>query len=1248
MLPNKGLYKDSQPLNQPQGTWAGARNLLYTRVKGAFTNEDGNKIHASNYPFATAEPIGTTPFPDGYYVVYSDGINGGKDRLGIVDTNNSYIDIIVDDILGFDKNYPIRKSEFDYNFLGNRIVAWTDRNKNPRILNLDVLPFALNPDKSLVSSTNITDLNLFPEFAQPFITADIIQGGSIKTGAYSVAIAYENNDGTRTPNTTPITVKYITDDPSSAGFDKFDGAVPGSLSNKALQYTITNVDIRYDKLILIIIAKINNQTFAYEVKKLDISSTSMVVTYLGTENVINLPLEEILTPRPLYTKTGTMTKVNNSLYHADLEQDEAIDYQSYANNIKIFYTSKLVSIKDINNSHKNNIEGSFPHGGVFGLYITFKLKNGSLSRSFHIPGRTVLAGDTDSSGVASGAGLTGKVYQVEDTTNKNSTSYFTITDGIHATSYAGGSNMGYWQNQDEVYPIGFPALAGQNVRHHVFPTIRKCKQQHYNAVSGYGRDQLDILSIDVANVLIPDSIKEKVEGWFISYAERGYENVNNFGTDLLLYASNPISNTSKIWSSGGNWYLSANTGGSDSWEDFDMRTDYLRGHNFELLRDKPQIPTDGLFMDLEIKLRKTGALSRFQDVGIQGGNISESGDIRGQNPGGILDLTDTVNTTASLPGSQLIRRISEFRYLPVNIIDGNFYTIKNEEAISMKIEGGSIAGFLESIVRANSSGVSSGHNFFATNGSFSTGGEETYLMTYKIIKSNLFANFTQQKLIATNKVITPNSTGIITVRGGDTFLSLRSFITTAPRHGADLGQYDQGISVIRAHIAESRYNIGLRYEVSGDVETKYYPKTNPTDFWRNLLTNDCEFIIDKDVNPNEVGYSDDYNTVNNYIQPIIFEPSQIITNKFPYRVIKSEFAGTNPSSLNSWKTYLSADFYESNRSRGKIENIQGMDDVLLIHHLYGIFYTLGTQRLALGATEVFLGTGDIFSQSAKEPVSTNLGFLGTQNIFSCVTFEGNYAWADQLQGRVFIISKGNGAVQISETGLYNYLRDSLKINNTLPNAPIVGECIIMGYDPLYNRLLLTRKSNINPFTLSYCVDDKFWISEHDYIPDIYFNTTNNFFCIKSGNLYQFNDSTSKGKYFGIIYPSYIDIIFNALSDVDKDFFNVNWITEIYKNNVLDVTKSLTHLTANTSYQSMARTALIYHTLFGVTANTRRKLDTWNFNKLKVADSDPFKRKPLIGKYCSIRYEYDNLPNLDLSQNLIYLYNLSCQARKATI
>lgn len=1285
MLPTKGLFTDCKPIHQPKDTHRDARNIVLSKIYGTIINEPGFEVTAVGYPDTLATSIGTIVFPDNSYAVLSDGINGGKDRIGFVDINDNYIDLIVDDTLGLDINFPIRSSEIDYNYLKQRIISWTDFNKPPRILNIDNIPFALDGSKALVDPTQIIELEVFTKFRVPQITFQTSDSsGAVKVGNYSFAVAYENIDGTRTTNSIPQGNINITDDSTSDVFSKIDGGIPGSLTSKSIQLTINNVDQRYNRLVLIGISRINNQVLAFEIKKVDINSSTIIITYIGTEITVGLSLEDVLRVSPLYTKSKAMAQLNNVLYHTNLEAEDDIDYQSYANNIRIFYNTKLVSITDINNSHKNNMPGGFAHGGIYAFYIRLLLKNGSTSRAFHIPGRATYGGETNASTSATTEGFVGvKVYQFEDTTNQASHTYSLDGDTNRVTSMASSTNMGYWENQNELYPNNFASgppplnLAGQKVRHHVFPTIQKCSQTHYSTDTAYGNSKLDTLGIDVVDVVIPPAIADQVEGWQILYAKRGYENSNTLGTDILLFGHFVDGNTTIQWSAGGNWRTDTrNSGGSagNQMQPHDANigghpTTFIRGHNFELMKDKPQLSSANLYFDLEVKLRKDLLDGLFDNSrvgeppstvsnGEAAGNMVGSGTASGQNPGAVIDYTYSINVSTTLLASQVSKKLIDFRYLPSGIIDGLRRTIKNEEAFQVQVPIPITPALTTTYINISTPSRAKIYLFdgSAGYGSGSSTYEETYLVTYKQIKANVYANFDQQLLVATDTIFYKSSgvfpTQATKIRGGDHFISTRGFVTTSPFYDGDYGGTNI-VTITRVHLTESRYNIGLRYEVQGDITTRYYPKSDPFLLWTNPNAPQQDgvnrtFDI-RSPNINNYGYSNDSNAINDLYQSIIANPSQITTNKFPFRVIRSGFAGTNPQSIRSWKTYLIADKYEANRNKGEIENIAVMDDILLIHHLHGLFRTTGKDKLLLDTTEIFLGTGDIFQQQPKEMIPSKIGYLGTQNIFSCISFKGGYCWQNQQEGKCYLITSNN-IEEISNNGMINHFKDNLKIDNTLPNNPFLGTGLITGFDGINNRILFTKRGT-NPFTLSYSIDYKMWACFHDYLPDYYFFNNNMMFAISGHKIYKCHSITKKATYFdSTIYPSYIDMIFKDTNiEIDNLYENINWISEVRNQaNTIQRNLTLTHIKGTTDYQDTGEIALVPFSGFGVSHNTRALINHWYFNKLKDSNSDVYIKRPISGPYALIRFKYDNHANLDLSQNSLYLYSFDAKFRKVEL
>lgn len=1267
MLPLKGLFTDSKLLAQPKDTYRNARNIVLSKYYNSIINENGFTPTAVGYPASLATPIGVTMFPDQSYILYSQGTSG-LDRIGIVDINGNYTDLIVDNGLNFDINFPVTSSEIDYNYKKDRITGWVTGNNPPRVLNIDTLPFALNIDKSLVDPTIIIDLEVFPKVLTPNFTASVSNnGGSLLAGNYSFSCLYSNIDGTKTSYTAAQLNINIINDPTATGFiTTIDGVVPGTQTSKSITLNITNVDTRYDNLILVGISRINGITTFFQIKTIHITGSTITTTYVGTEGVTIVPSEEFLQVLPLYTSAQAITQYNNELYLANLQSQPDIDYQHYANQIRVYYNTNLVGINDTI-QYKNNFPAGFAHGETYALYIELILNNGSTSRAFHIPGRVSQFNDKTTSSLATTEGMVAKRFQVEDTTNSGSFIYTTRADGTIGVSVFSQSNMGYWENQDEVYPANFPDLAGQPVRHHTFPTIQKCSQVHYSANTLYGQSYLDVLGIDVANVIIPTEILPLIQGYRILYAKRDYNNSRTLGTDILLYASKSSFDSNLIWSSGGNWNTQLSVTPSLGTE-FIVRTDYLRGHSFELMKDKPQLSNSTLYMDLEVKITKTnqdlmyGNLQIAGGVGGAGGNLVASGNNSGTDPGVVVDFSYPFNVTTNKLSSQVIKKLGTYRYLPSGILDGENCTVKGEECIQANIVNGSVPLAnpisVSTLIVANDNKVNGnvasgpGPTWPYNSGNNNT---DTYLITYKQLKVNCYNNYDSQTLNTLNQVIFKSGGSVPTtatnLRGGDIFVGVRSFVCVAPFVAQPTDTTIVGsFSATYAHTCESRYNVGLRYEVIGDITTKYYPKENPFYLWNNpdfpQQSNIGRTFNRAQPNVNGYGYSQDYNAVNDINQPIIYNPAQISTDSFPYRVIRSGEAGTNSQSIRSWKTYLVADFYEANRNKGTIINIAVLDDVLLIHHQYGLFRTVGKERILTSTTEVYLGSGDIFSQNPKDVIPSKIGYLGVQNIFSCIQFKGGYAWQNQLEGRVYIMTS-DGPEEISDNGQVNFFLDNLQIDNTLPDNPFLGEGLISGYDRINNRLLFTKRGD-SPFTLSYSLDYKCWGAFHDYFPDMYFFNNSNFFCISGNAIFICDSDTKKATYTdGVtIYPSYIDCVFSSGTD-NILIETIEWISEVYDaTQTLQKLLTITSVEASNSYQDTDEIPIVPFTSFGVASNTRAKVNKWHFNKVRDVNADVYKASPLVDRYVLVRYKYDNHTNLDSSQNSLYLYDLGITARKA--
>ena len=86
----------------------------------------------------------------------------------------------------------------------------------------------------------------------------------------------------------------------------------------------------------------------------------------------------------------------------------------------------------------------------------------------------------------------------------------------------------------------------------------------------------------------------------------------------------------------------------------------------------------------------------------------------------------------------------------------------------------------------------------------------------------------------------------------------------------------------------------------------------------------------------------------------------------------------------------------------------------------------------------------------------------------------------------------------------------------------------IGYDPYYERILFTFGNK----TFSYSPKRDGWISQHDYLPDVYFNTKKEFYSCKDNGIYQHNHG-DKGNYYDVVFDTIFEFVDNRSSEISK-------------------------------------------------------------------------------------------------------------------
>lgn len=1262
-----GLETNTGAIDQKPGSWRDGRNMIISKQFGAAANEEGFDVVIE----MDGDIIGNIVLDTNLVAIFQ--IKDSNSEIYIVDLVAKTKRLITsNNIFEFNSSFPIT-GEYYRNSKGQIIIGWTDNNRPPRIMNIEI------------DYTGVIDklTRVYQLFNLPILEDYNIQdtGGALVSGAYWIATAYESIDQSDTPYGKALGPFYITSSGIADIGDDYTGVIAGTATSKSIRVTLTNVDTDYKFLYIALVSKIDGIITSKLVKKIPIESSTITQTITGAEDLGVVAIEEIINNIDVFSKVESMTQLQNQLIMANLTKDEEINYQLLALNIVVNYDHTLMDItaNDNTNPKLNPIRGLM-HNEIYMLNIHYVKDDGTFTKGFHIAGRAkAVYGNSDfpefvgiqedsSVDVAIGdhiaratsiGGVNSKIFQFFDT----------------ADNPFADTNMQFFQNETITYPIddSFGSLQGQPVRHHKMPALSHIKSKYYPSDDSFGSSKLSRLKLVLSNVTLP----ENCIGYFISVGKRDFNDSTILAQDLMLYAvrkSTNIVGGRVLWTSSGNWrsFDELNTPAF-------MTPDpnYLRLHSFDLFLDRPNIAPN--YVESEIVLRNRDVSIKYNFTTKTGGDILNSGGNFGSDINTLdgITLTDdqkrqdifrldyvkgNVATLASFPKKRF-SRASEFKYMPANVDDlGTATNVLAEESALLKLDNGELYGWNGLTVSTSDDhkNKTDKHVYFGV-GTSGLPEELSYLYNIKQYKADIYADmFTHDLFLLNTEMVIPTESD--TIEGGDVLVSDMSFWTYGPRDSQDMNP-SQGIRVARRHIVESVNFPSFRYQQAGDATSQFYPETDVI-FMLN---------ISRDTAYNKWRYNKDYTSVNDINFLEVNDPiaNLNLVDDFPYRIIRSKIDQAEETGINNWRTFPVNDYYEMPKARGPIFNIKGAGDDLIINQKYALFRTRNKIKMATSEGEVIAGTGDIFELPPEEMLPTQEGYAGCQHKFSCLLTKNGYLFIDAEQGKIFILPNADNSytrLRLSEISLKG---NNLYFFNNLaePNDnPYTTTGFTVGYDVKYDRLIISRKGN---FTLSFTFDIEggAWAFYHDYNPDAMFSTRLGLYSIKDNVIYRNNSDTKKGIYYGdTIYPSYIVPVFNEPPGVVKYFFNLKWRAEVRKlDDSNQRNESLTNLFIWDSYQATDEINLSRFLIPSLDDyNTRKSAGTWHFNKFRdlvIDNTIPFESNSLpitgnidankslqfkrrfIDNYLLVKFQYDNQP-IDGEQRNLYLYEVDCDVKPA--
>ena len=468
----KGLNKDTAPVDQPEGSYRYAKNMLSNETAGALSNEPGNT--SVNSSIATGHRvIGSIEVTDDTVVLFTTD-NDDDHHIYVYTASTDTVNLILRTEPAINPAHPINAggsdADFDLKFSweypiegtykfdpdGNLIIYWTDNNNPPRSLNVtrqrdisttariyNVNPFT-SPNKNYIDR-----LNLFPHAGPvPRITFDrIANGGALKSGTYTLFLAYVDRNFTQTNFVSySLAVPIVDDDESVIPIERYDGCTADTQTGKSVVWEVSNLNTDYEFLRPVVVHRTLDKDgapaeFAFKLNDLDIGpdiltlNDTLTVVFSGLEGYESGSVEDVIIDTVSYDTAKTITQLDSILYLGNLSGTKDIGYQKYANFIKTSsvvrtldpfdpyeitadnlnfgyldtkpYTALLpgtnkqegfrsvdrnssVRTSPANNpAQVRNLRG-YTRDEVYAFYIAFILNDGTMSYAYHIPGRSAI------------------------------------------------------------------------------------------------------------------------------------------------------------------------------------------------------------------------------------------------------------------------------------------------------------------------------------------------------------------------------------------------------------------------------------------------------------------------------------------------------------------------------------------------------------------------------------------------------------------------------------------------------------------------------------------------------------------------------------------------------------------------------------------------------------------------------------------------------------------------------------------
>ncbi len=486
---------------------------------------------------------------------------------------------------------------------------------------------------------------------------------------------------------------------------------------------------------------------------------------------------------------------------------------------------------------------------------------------------------------------------------------------------------------------------------------------------------------------------------------------------------------------------------------------------------------------------------------------------------------------------------------------------------------------------------------------------------------NLYSSIFNQTLVSTGIIRDADETTSGKEFGGDVYISRYAHRFTSDKilhnMAPDLDD-DHPINRSEVHqaILESSFNYELRHEGDVLVEPEdgewseeinafqlIFPQSPSGDVNRMPLRKG-NYINDDFGN----SYDQTYSLINNIENPLvdIDDNSDII---FKTRIAISD-PNISDYSLLGWRIFRPNNYYDIPANRGEGVKLVSADKNLYIQNQYGLFIAQIKDILELANnTQVWLGSGDLFDRPSQEILYDKSGGIGCRDYYSAISTKFGYMVCDRDKAAIYQI--GQDVKDLTNENFKTWFKHNTNV--------MQDDIIHIGFDEDRKRVIITRH---NLFTISYSLLTNGLTAFHDYNPHYLPNTRTSIVPIINNKLHKFIDAPTN-------YKSFIDVNVNHEPHINKLFQSIIWKTEAILNGTLDYTKTIDKIMVYNDSQCTGLLDIEFPQEWHNKTKGAYISNAWFFNKLQDAVVDD--RMPFLNNW---------LPNNNVQLNAIDWHKLS--------